>query len=164
MSDSYSPEIVMLPSAENQIHLMYERTMEDYPQDFQSPEYQISGSGRFSQVQELLDGRIGRTEVRHYGSTDYELVDEKTETDLGQYLEENIHTEPVQGQNRRVIEEIGSFEVELPEQDLLTGYVLTGREQTDEDLPKLLLGEIRVFSDPRKDSEVVVKTQEPATL
>ena len=107
MSDSYnhdstSPEIVMLPSADNQVSLMYDRLDEEYQQNLPEPEYHVSDAARLSQVQDLLDGEIGSKEVRHYSSEGYEVLLQESDVDIGRYLEQNIHEEPEKAQNRRV--------------------------------------------------------------
>jgi len=163
-NDSKSPRMVILPSADRQVSLMYDRLDEEYPESLSEPDYHVSDAGRISQVQKLLDGEVGFKEVRHYSSEDYEIVLQEEDVDIGRYLEQNIHESPEKGQNRFVVEEVASFELELPEDGWFTGYVLTGREQAEKSLPKPLLGEIKFFSNPRKDSEIIVKTQEPATL
>lgn len=157
MSDSYDPEIVMLPSPENQVKIFYDRIAEVQPGPLQMPDYVISDSERFSEVLGVLDGRTGSGELRVYGEEGYDVFDSSEDIDLAEYVDRNLSATYEQGERRRIVEGIGSFEVDLPDGDFLTGYVMTGREHFPDELPEPIMAEIQVFADPRRESEVVIK-------
>ena len=141
--------------------IFYDRVSEVQPGPLQMPEYMISGSDRFSEVLGLLEGRTGEAETRLYSEDgSYEVLDSEGDTGLAEYVDEYLSTEFRQGEHRRIVEGIGSFEIDLPDGDLLTGYVLTGREHFPEELPEPMMAQIQVFADPRKDSDVVIKLSE----
>jgi hypothetical protein len=165
MSDSAGPDYVMLPSAENQIEMMYERFAEQHEQAAGEPDYMISEEHRLDEVLGLLNGRTGSVERMHYSGNDPDILEDEEDVDLGAYLENELYTSPPASGEGKVVEAIGSFATEFQDGSLASGYVLTGRELAgDGELPRPMMAEVMLFSDPGMDSWVTVKTQEPSTL
>ena len=162
MSDS-NRRIVPIANPQRQIEHLYQEIESKYQGKLLEPEFYVGDSTRLKGVISLLEGRTGEAKTFEYTNGTRTELESEQNTDIGKYLGERLTPQHSSGQEK-IVDNVASFETELPDEELLTGYIMTGLEYRNKDVPWPLLVKAVTYSDPERSSMARVQTQEPPII